>query len=65
MFLSFQGKDVFAVNSCVVVTWLPPFNSDPLPALPVIVSFKICDTHIFYDLLILIDSARNHNCGSQ
>ncbi|XP_073787637.1 uncharacterized protein si:dkey-3n22.9 isoform X2 [Danio rerio] len=29
-----QGKDVFAVNSYVVVTWLPPYNNDPLPALP-------------------------------
>ncbi|RXN16238.1 HMG domain-containing 3 isoform X2 [Labeo rohita] len=30
-----QGKDVFAVNSYVVVTWLPPYNNDPWPALPV------------------------------
>ncbi|RXN06671.1 HMG domain-containing 3 isoform X2 [Labeo rohita] len=29
-----QGKDVF-VNSYVVVTWLPLYNSDPRPALPV------------------------------
>ncbi|KAL1275320.1 hypothetical protein QQF64_034943 [Cirrhinus molitorella] len=33
-FAASQGKDVFAVNSYVVVTWLPPYNNDPRPALP-------------------------------
>lgn len=35
LYVSFQGKDVFAVYSYVVLTWLPPYDNDPRPAIPV------------------------------
>lgn len=35
MFVFYQGKDVHAVNSYVVVTWQPPLNCDPFLSLPV------------------------------